>query len=115
MRKPGGSSTRPAFFVFWGCGSGAADETDLAHVGGCDVHVCDAGNRDHDAAALLVGQAQDARLVLQRLPNQLLDLIRRLRTRQYELPGALRDADLDLHADLRFELPLLIRRVVDAL
>src|SRR5437660_11797743 len=101
MRKPGGSSTRPAFFVFWGCGSGAADETDLAHVGGCDVHVCDAGNRDHDAAALLVAQSRDARLVLQRLPTQLLHRIRRRLTRRYETSLSLRDAPLRLLAGPR--------------
>src|SRR6266702_2992133 len=78
-----------------------AYETDPAAIGGRDVHVGHPRDRHDDPAALLVHEREQAVLVPQRLGDQLLDLVRRQRARDDELPRTVRDADLDLHADLR--------------
>src|SRR3954447_4996169 len=73
-------------------------EADPAHVGGTDLHISDLRRLHQETAALLVGQGQHARIVAQRIADQLLHLAGRLRAVEDQLARAVRDTDLDLHA-----------------
>ena len=68
------------------------------HVGGADLDVGDLGRLHQESSALLVGQRQHARVLGQRVGDQLLHLGGSLRAVEAELARAVRDTDLDLHA-----------------
>src|SRR5689334_4957728 len=73
-------------------------EADAPYVGGADFDVGDLGGLHQESPALLVGQREHARILGQRIGDQLLHLSGSLRAVEVELARAVRDTDLDLHA-----------------
>ena len=73
-------------------------EADPPRVGGADLDVGDLRRLHQEPAALLVGQAQHARVLAQRVGDQLLHLGGCLRAVEDQLARAVGDTDLDLHA-----------------
>src|SRR6476620_821151 len=87
-------------------------EADTADVGGTDLDICDLRRLHEETTALLVGQGQHARILAERIGDQLLHLAGCLRAVEDQLARAVRDTDLDLHAG-PFPFVCSSRRLVD--